>query len=184
MPIYECNEYQFVENVRRLIETSQKFIINRRITVHDDAKYGPAILPEEEFHLYEKLCIRRSVNSTVTSRVPFIDSFHRNRMHGGNEILHAASNLVFPRMSIPYCKVEYSLNIWGGTYLFTFDALFKPEIVIEKRNLRTLGGKGALIHLLRYNPPQERVMEINLPKEVTVFDVRNMIRVIDYSSNF
>jgi polyhydroxyalkanoate synthesis regulator protein len=43
MPTYECNEHQFVENIRRLIETSQKFLVNRRISWHDDAKYGPAI---------------------------------------------------------------------------------------------------------------------------------------------
>jgi hypothetical protein len=31
MPLYECNEHQFVENIRRLIETSEKFLVNRRI---------------------------------------------------------------------------------------------------------------------------------------------------------
>src|SRR6266496_1161363 len=52
MPVYECNEHQFVENIRRLIETSQKFLVNRRITWHDDARYGPAILPDDEFDRY------------------------------------------------------------------------------------------------------------------------------------
>ncbi|HET7149577.1 MAG TPA: hypothetical protein VFI73_13900 [Candidatus Nitrosopolaris sp.] len=48
MPVYECNEHQFIENIRRLIETSQKFLVNRRIRSHDDdARYGHAVLPEE-----------------------------------------------------------------------------------------------------------------------------------------
>jgi hypothetical protein len=74
--------------------------------------------------------------------------------------------------------------VWGGTYIFMFDALFKPEIVIEKRTGRRLGNSGALVHVLRYNPPEERVLAINLPKDVMVFDVKQMIRVIDHSSNF
>ena len=49
MPLYECNENQFVENIRRLLEAREKFLVNRKIVLHDDAKYGPATLPEEEF---------------------------------------------------------------------------------------------------------------------------------------
>jgi hypothetical protein len=116
--------------------------------------------------------------------VPFVDSFHGNRMHYENDNLHAASALMFPRMSIPYYKVEYSVNVWGATYFFAFDALFNPEIVIEKRSGRRLGREGALVHVLKYNPPEERVLVINLPKEVMVFDVKHMVRVIDHSSNF
>jgi hypothetical protein len=70
-----------------------------------------------------------------------------------------------------------------GTYFFTFDALFEPEIVIEKRSGKRLG-KGTLIHVLKYNRPEERILSINLPTYVMVFDVKNMIRVIDYSSIF
>ena len=87
-------------------------------------------------------------------------------------------------MSVPYYRVEYSVNVWGGTYFFAFDALFDPEIVIEKRTGRRLGKQGALVHVLRYDPPEERVLAINLPKEVMVFDVKHMVRVIDHSSNF
>ncbi|MGC2425479.1 MAG: hypothetical protein WA421_00465 [Nitrososphaeraceae archaeon] len=58
MPLYECNEQQFVENIRRLIETSEKFLVNRRISLHDDAKYGPATLPNEEFKRYTIICMR------------------------------------------------------------------------------------------------------------------------------
>jgi hypothetical protein len=71
----------------------------------------------------------------------------------------------------------------GRHILFTFDALFEPEIVIEKRSGKRLA-KGTLIHVLKYNPPEERILSISLPTNVMVFDVKNMIRVIDYSLRF
>jgi hypothetical protein len=183
MPLYECNEHQFIENIRRLLETSEKFLVNRRISCYDDAKYGPATLPEEEFKRYATtICTRRTFKSTVFSKVPFIDDFHA-RFYDKDENLHGSTSLMFPRMSIPYYKVEYSVSVWGSTYFFTFDALFNPNVVIERRSGKRLG-KGRLIHVLKYNPPDERILTIKLPKEVTVFDVRNMIKVIDYSSNF
>ena len=184
MPLYECNEYQFVENIRRLLESKERFLVNRKMMLHDDAKYGPAIMPDPEFKRYEMICTRKSVNSTVYAKVPFIDNFHHNRMYEEGENLHSASALLFPRMSVPYYRVEYSVNVWGGTYFFAFDALFNPEVVIEKRIDRRFGKKGTLIHVLRHNPPEERVLAINLPKEVMVFDVKHMVRVIDHSSNF
>jgi hypothetical protein len=184
MPLYECNEHQFVENIRRLLEAGEKFLVNRRITLHDDARYGPATLPEQEFSRYSAICARRSLNATVTAKVPFVDSFHGGRFHDEQESLHSAGSPLFPRMSIPYFRVEYSVNVWGGTYLFTFDALFEPRINIEKRIGRRFGKGGALVHVLSYEQPDERVLAINLPKEVMVFDVKHMIRVIDHSSNF
>lgn len=183
MPLYECNEHQFVENIRRLLESGEKFVVNRRITMHDDARYGPATLPDEEFKRYETLCTRKSVNSTVYAKVPFVDAGHNNRMHDVEENLHAATSLMYPRMSMPYYRVEYSVNVWGSTYVFTFDALYDPEIVIEKRSGKRLG-KGALVHVLRYNAPQDRVLAINLPKGVVVLDVKHMVRVVDHTSNF
>jgi len=180
MPVYECNEHQFVENIRRLIETSQKFLVNRRISWHDDARYGPAILPDEEFNRYVIICIRKSLRSTVFTKVPFIDDFHR-RTYDKGENVHGSGNLMFPRMSIPYYKVEYSVNVWGATYFFTFDALFDPHIVIEKRYGKRLSG---LVHVLKYNPPLDRLLTLKLPTNVMVFDVKNMVRVIDNSSYF
>ncbi len=180
MPVYECNEHQFVENIRRLIETSQKFLVNRRITWHDDARYGPAILPDDEFDRYAMICTRKSLRSTVFTKVPFIDDFHR-RMHDKGENVHGSGNLMFPRMSIPYYKVEYSLNVWGATYFFTFDALFDPHIVLEKRHGKKLS---VLIHVLKYDPPHDRLLTLKLPSKVMVFDVKNMVRVIDSSSYF
>jgi hypothetical protein len=183
MPLYECNEQQFVENIRRLVETSEKFLVNRRIVLCDDAKYGLSTLPEEEFRRhYRAICTRKSLKSTVYSNVPFIDEFHR-RMYDKGENLHGSTNLLFPRMSIPYYKVEYSKNVWGAIYFFTFDALFEPEIRIERRSGKKLG-MGSLIHVLKYNPPDERILTINLPKNVMVFDVKSMIRVIDHSVSF
>jgi hypothetical protein len=184
MPLYECNEYQFVENIRRLLESKERFLVNRKIILHDDARYGPATMPDEEFKRYETICARKSVNSTVYAKVPFVDTFHGSRMYEEAANLHAASTLSFPRMSVPYYRVEYSVNVWGGTYFFALDALFDPEIVIEKRTGKRLGRSGALVHVLRYNPPEERILAINLPKEVMVFDVKHMVRVIDHSSNF
>jgi hypothetical protein len=183
MPLYECNENQFVENIRRMIESSEKFVVNRKINWHDDAKYGPATLPDSEFEKYTILFVRRSVRSTVLSRVPFVDDFHK-RMYDQGENLHTSSNLKFPRISIPYYRVEYSINLWGGTYCFAFDALFSPEILMEKRKGKLLGQNGSLIHVLKFNPPDENLLSINLPKEVIVFDVKSMIKVIDYTSNF
>ena len=133
MPFYECNEQQFVENIRRLMETSQKFVINRKIELHDDAKYGPSILPDEEFHRYTSICTRRSIKSTVLSNVPFIDEFH-SRMFDKDQILHGSTSLLCPRLSIPYYKVECSMNVWSSTYFSVLthysnhQSQFKDEI--------------------------------------------------------
>jgi hypothetical protein len=40
------------------------------------------------------------------------------------------------------------------------------------------------VHVLRYSPPREQVLAINLPKGVVVLDVKHMVRVIDHMSNF
>ena len=166
-----------MENIRRLMETSQKFAINRKIELHDDAKYGPSILPDQEFHRYSSICTRKSIKSTVLSKVPFMDVFH-SRMFDKDEILHGSTSLLYPRLSIPYYKVEYSMNVWGSTYFFSFDALFEPSVTIQRRNERRLG-KGTLVHVLQYNPPQEAVLTINLPRDVIVLDIKNMRRAIE-----
>lgn len=184
MPLYECNENQFVENIRRLLETGERFVVNRRVTVHDDAKYGPATLPDEEFSRYEALCERKSLKSTVLARVPFLDSYHSGRIYDQGETLHSAGSLLFPRLSIPYLRVEYSVNIWGGTYLFSFDALFDSEIRIEKRSNKRFAKGGALVHVLSYNVPKERAISINLPSKVVVLDVKQLVRTIDHTSLF
>ncbi|MFL6365763.1 MAG: hypothetical protein ACJ719_11260 [Nitrososphaeraceae archaeon] len=138
MPLYECNEHQFVENIRRLTETLERFVVNRKIELRDDGKYGPSILPDQEFDRYTTICTRKSLKSTVLSKVPFIDEFH-SRMFDKGQILHGSSSLLYPRLSVPYYKVEYSINVWGGTYFFAFDVLFAPNVTIEKRSGKKLG---------------------------------------------
>lgn len=146
------------------MQTSHKIVINRKFELRDDAKYGPSILPDQEFHRYSSICTRKSIKSTVLSKVPFVDEFH-SRSFDKDQILHGSTSLLYPRMSIPYYKVEYSMNVRGSTYLFTFDALFEPSVTIQRRNEKRLG-KGILVHVLQYNPSQETVLTINLPREV------------------
>lgn len=185
MSVYECNENQFVENVRRLLDSGKGFVVNRRINLRDDYRYGLAILPDQEFEKYEIICERNGYKHTVYAKVPFLDDLHR-RLYSSGEALHAASNLSLPRLSIPYYKVEYSFNLWGGTYLHTFDAIFEPEVVIEKSNLsprmrRNIQTRRSsmLVHVLKFNPPDEKLLALNLPKQVVILDVKKMTRIFD-----
>lgn len=185
MPFYECNENQFVENVRRLLESEQHFAVNRKVTIHDDLKYGLSVLPDQEFERYSMICARKHLRHTTYAKVPFVDEFH-GRFYAEGEALHYSSSLGFPRISIPYYKVEYSFNLWGSTYFHTFDALFEPTIVIEKKSVSRrmkphvkTRKSSVLVHVLRFEPPHERMLSLNLPSQVLVFDVKNMARVFD-----
>ncbi len=194
MAVYECNEQQFIENIARLLvaDLSRRIVVNRRVELHDDHRYGLAILPEQEFAKYSSICERKGIKKSVYAKVPFIDEFH-NRFHDADEVLHSASNLGMPRLSIPYYRVEYSFSLWGNSYIYTFDVLFEPSIRIGKR--RIPNGKGnkkgkdgkhleGLIHILTLNQPDERMLEINLPKEVVVLDVKRMLRVIGSENDY
>jgi hypothetical protein len=70
------------------------------------------------------------------------------------------------------------MNVWGSTCFFTFDALFEPSVTIQRRNEKRLG-KGILVHVLQYDPPQEAVLTINLPRDVIVLDIKNMRRTVE-----
>ncbi len=197
MAVYECNEQQFIENVVRLLNISSdgRLIVNRRIMLCDDHRYGPSILPEHEFLKYASIMERKGLKRSVYARIPFIDEFH-NRFYDAEEIIHSSSSLSTPRLSIPYYRVEYSFSLWGNSYIYTFDVLFEPEVVIEKRRLpvsRLGRGRGRstgmrqssssssdniLIHILRFNQPDEKMFNINIPKQVLVLDVKRMIRTI------
>ncbi|MFQ5941143.1 MAG: hypothetical protein ACE5KA_05525 [Nitrososphaerales archaeon] len=185
MPFYECNENQFVENIRRLIESEQHFVVNRKISIYDDHKYGLSIIPDQEFEKYSMICDRKGFRYTVYAKVPFVDDF-RGRFYSEGQALHYASNLGYPAISIPYYKVEYSFNLWGSTYLHTFDGLFGPNIVIgkreipqrTKRNIRVKKST-ALIHVLKFNPPDEKMLSLNLPNQVIIFDIKKMARIFD-----
>ena len=185
MPFYECNENQFVENVRRLIESKQSFAVNRRISIYDDYKYGFAIIPDQEFEKYAMICSRKGYKYTVYAKVPFVDDFH-GRFYSEGETLHSGNSLNFPRISLPYYKVEYSFNLWGSTYLHTFDGLFEPNIVIEKKDLSARVRKtiqtrksSMLVHVLKFDPPDDKMLALNLPNQVIIFDIKKMTRVFD-----
>jgi hypothetical protein len=61
---------------------------------------------------------------------------------------------------------------------FTFDALFEPSVTIQRRNEKRLG-KGILVYVLQYDPPQEAVLTINLPRDVIVLDTKNMRMTVE-----
>ena len=185
MPFYECNENQFVENVRRLLESEQHFVINRRISVYDNHKYGFSTIPDQEFDKYSMICDRKCSRHTVYTKIPFVDEFH-SRFYSEGEVLHYANNLNYPKISIPYYKVEYSFNLWGSTYFHTFDALFNPNIMIEKKELSTTSRKtiktkksGTLIHVLKFDFPDEKMLALNLPNQIIIFDIKNIVRIFD-----
>jgi hypothetical protein len=115
MLTYECDEYQYVENIRRLIEsTHDKIIVNRKITLHDDRRYRPSVLPAVEFVNYSGILDRKSLKSNVYLIKPFYDDFHKRRSDA-DEIIHSYNHLRFPRISVPYFRVEYSITIWGSS---------------------------------------------------------------------
>lgn len=212
MVVYECNEQQFIENIVRLLNTlnGNRLIVNRRIMLCDDHRYGPSILPEQEFAKYSSIMERKGVRRTVYAKIPFIDEFH-NRFYDAEEALHSSSSLSTPRLSIPYYRVEYSFSIWSNSYIYTFDVLFEPEVVIEKRRIPTnrigvrartrmrpsslspsssfpysnhsnssnnSSSSSMLIHVLRFNQPDEKMLNINIPRQVIVMDVKRMIRTL------
>ena len=175
MSIYECNENQFIENVRRLAESDNKFIVNRRITLQDDHRYGLATLPDQEFVKYNPICYRKRYKHTVYAKIPFLDEFHKH-LYNENDVLHSSSALLMPRLSLPYYRVEYSFNIWGSRYIHTFDVLFKPEIKLEKRKIRN---NKLLVHTLKFNIPDEKMLSLRLPDKVIVLDVKKLTRIFD-----
>lgn len=193
MPTYDCNEHQFVENLRRVIDSNLRVIVNRMTTQRDDGKYGLSHLPDEEFMKYEVLAYRRHQRATVYAKVPFYDERHR-RLYLQNDILHSAMNPHRFRLSIPYVSVEYSFTLWGETYRYEFDVLFEPHIRLDQVTLpRTialslgeaslepedkqrckLGRKTPLMYVLNFIPPPQRMLDIHLPPSTIVFDVRRL----------
>ncbi|MEM2760316.1 MAG: hypothetical protein QXU32_09330 [Nitrososphaerales archaeon] len=173
--------------MRRLLESEQHFIVNRRISMHDDAKYGLSTVPDQEFEKYTMICDRKGFRYTVYARVHFVDDFH-GRFYSEGEALHSPNNINYPKISIPYYKVEYSFNLWGSTYFHTFDALFNPNVAIEKKELSSRTRRDAetkmkratmLVHVLKFDPPEEKMLTLNLPSKVIIFDVKKMARVFD-----
>lgn len=179
MPSYECNEHQFIEDLRRILESHVKIVINRSLLQHDDAKYGLSFIPDFEFKRYATIAKRARVRTTVCAAKPFYDNYHR-RLYMEDDVLHSGRT-PGRSISIPYYRVEYTFTIWHDTYTHSFDALFNPEIKLEKRGLPAgrngVEKKEVLVHTLNFVPPDEKTLKLPLPKSVLVFDVKRMTRV-------
>ena len=64
--------------------------------------------------------------------------------------------------------------------------MFNPNIVIGKKVLSARLKKkvktdesSMLLHILTFDPPDEKMSVLNLPNQVIIFDVKNMSRVFD-----
>lgn len=181
MPIYECNEYQFIENLRKLIDTQFKIIVKRSIKIKDDTKHNISRLPDCEFEKFTLILKRSKPISNVYAKKSFYDEFHK-RFYSEDDKVYSARYSSIITLSIPYYKVEYSFDIWGETYCYIFDVLFQPDIKIEMRNIKPLSlksnvkSKTVLIHVLSFNPPKQEPIQIELPKSVLLFDVNQKIK--------
>lgn len=177
MPSFECNETQFIENISRLLESENRFIVNRRMQIYDDRRYGPASLPDDVFTQFSPILTRKGPRSSVYAKIHFLDDFHQ-KVYFLQDLLHSSSKMKYPVLHIPYYKVEYSFKIWGNLYHFSFDVLFKPKISIEQKKItRKMSPKieensTMLIHVLQFEPPPVRILAINLPKKVLVLDFK------------
>ena len=76
MPSFECNETQFIENISRLLESENRFIVNRRVQVYDDRGYGPAGLPDDVFVQFSSILTRKSQRLSVYAKTHFLDDYH------------------------------------------------------------------------------------------------------------
>lgn len=177
MPTYDCNEHQFVENLRRIIDSRLRVIVNRMVVQRDDGKYGLSQLPDQEFKKYGVLAYRRHQRATVYGKVPFYDELHK-RLYLQDDILHSPKNPNRYHLSIPYINVEYRLTLWGETYRHEFDVLYEPQIKLDRKEILIDRWKkrATLIHVLNFIPPPEHMLEIHLPPSTIVFDVRRVSR--------
>ncbi len=181
MPVYECSEQQFVENLRKLIDTNFKVIVKRAVKLYDDAKHSLSRIPDCEFEKYGCVMSRKTPHANVYAVKPFYDEFHR-RFYDEDDQVHSSRYSRAVALSIPYLKVEYSFDIWGETYCYSLDALFQPEVTLEKRRIapRGFGGNGrgrpVLIHVLSFKPPHPATLNLDLPPSVTLFDVTQKIK--------
>ena len=181
MPTYECNEHQFIENLRRLLDSHIRVILNRAMIQYDDSRYSLSFIPDEVFKKYYTISRRRKVRESTYATKPFLDEYHHT-LHLKDDCLSSRKQNRMRPLSIPYIRVEYSFSIWGDTYKHSFDVLLEPGIRIAKRKLpksrlrySSLKDK-MLIHTLQFNLPDEKGLSLILPKSVIVFEIRRMIR--------
>ena len=174
MPTFECNETQFIENINRLLGSDARFVVNRRMQLYDDRKYGAASFPDEVFDQFTSILTRKNQRSSVYARTHFLDDYHQ-KVYFMQDLLHSSSRLKFPILHVPYYKVEYSFRIWGNSYHYSFDVLFRPKISIQQKkitkkiNPKIEEDSTMLIHVLQFEPPPEKMLSINLPKKSTCF---------------
>ena len=181
MPIYECTENQFIENLRKMIDTNFKIIVKRSIKIHADIKHNISRVPDCEFNKYNRIMRRSKQRANVYSVKPFYDEFH-NRFYIDDFKVHSARYSRMITLPIPYFKVEYSFDIWGETYSYNFDVLLNPEIKLETKKIKPITlreknkSKSVLLHVLSFIPPRPETMRIELPQSVLIFDVNQKIK--------
>ncbi|MEE9585425.1 MAG: hypothetical protein V3W09_00820 [Nitrososphaerales archaeon] len=181
MPTYDCNEHQFVENLRKIIDTNFKVIVKRSIRLHDDVKHNISRLPDCEFDRYAPILTRTTARANVYAAKPFYDEFHR-RFYDQDDKVHSARYSRMITISIPYFKVDYSFDIWGETYCYNFDTLFHPDVRLETRKIKpTRSDRGnkskpVLMHILSFKPPHPETFNLELPPSVLLFDVNQKIK--------
>lgn len=181
MTIYECDERQFMENIRRLLAAHVKPVINRCFTHFDDSKYGLSYLPDEEFKRFSAIAWRKGLKSRVSARTFFLDEYHHKSYDEGS-LLHSWRRNSYG-LSLPYIKVEYIFSLWGEKYEYAFDVLYQPKIRLERRKLPIMKpgeldrignktSKSVLVHTLNFLPPSEESLFLPLPQSVIVLDVK------------
>ncbi|MGQ0795632.1 MAG: hypothetical protein ACT4N5_05560 [Nitrosopumilaceae archaeon] len=177
MPSFECNETQFIENISRILDSENKFVVNRRVQVYDDKRYGPAGMPDEVFNQFSSILSRKGQRTSVYAKTHFLDDYH-HKIYFLQDMVHSSSKMKYPVLHIPYYKVEYSFRIFGSSYHHSFDVLFKPKISIEqkkivkKMNPKIEEESVMLIYVLQFEPPSEKMLVINLPKKVLILDFK------------
>lgn len=184
MTTYECNENQFIENLRKLLAVKSRVIVNRILTSHDDGRYGLSYLPDPVFRKYQMIARRDRPRTPAKAVKPFIED-RTGRLYDAGAVIHSGRRDHPSHMSVPYTRVEYSFAVWGDTYRHVFDALYEPDIRLEKRSPprshlagKSEAGKSApaqLVHVLRFGPPNDSAIALDLPSRVITLDARRRL---------
>ena len=72
MPSFECNETQFIENIGRLLDSENRFVVNKRVQIYDDKRYGPTGIPDEVFMQFSSILSRKGQRSSAYARRIFL----------------------------------------------------------------------------------------------------------------
>jgi hypothetical protein len=55
----------------------------------------------------------------------------------------------------------------------------KKELSVRMRRAIKTKKPSMLVHVLKFDPPDEKMLALNLPSQVIIFDVKKMSRVFD-----